>query len=131
MPVLKWIGDLTSWLTLIGKVYLLLTPLIIISGFYFDYKIEKGVQAGLESVLEKNKEQDERISKLQSDHTTFKYQIRGILNHYHEDVNRFFTRGGGGNSSMYPFYVRDNEIPLRGVPYFYYYNSIFVPDESY
>lgn len=82
----KW-AQITAVIT---GFYVILTPLILATGWYIGVQVHTGVEEAikpLETKIERNK--DEASS------------IKMVIKHYHDDASRFFERGG--NLTIIPY----------------------------
>lgn len=82
-------------------IYVALVPFGIAFGWYLKVSIAIGVQTGLipvEALIEENKREIEN-------HYDMLMVFRGVMNHYHPDVNRFFPKGKNFSSDYYNEYL--------------------------
>jgi len=99
---MEWFNKLSArlqnviiFLSFIAGLYAVLTPPMIVFKYYMTTEIREVVKETVVSISEKTEKNKDDIST-----------IRGVLNHYHSDVNRFWQRSGGYTSScLIPYKV--------------------------
>ena len=88
-----------KWLSIVVSLWAALAPIAIVGMFIMKSVIHNTVEDSLTPIYKELKEQENRWK----DQNIFNFQMRGAFNHYHQDANRFFTRGGNVAQRYRPY----------------------------
>lgn len=109
----------TRWAQMLSVIIgfqVALSPLFVLGGWYMKIQIENGVREGLSEITKQVNLNTSGVEKNKDKTNT----IRSAMNHYHNDVNRFFVSGGGGGTSGLPLDINYGDKYIRVFPYILY-----------